>query len=117
MNAPIIPPEAQAMRMPRVRFTMRGMMVAVAITGAVVAGEKFRRARDSHLHRAAVHSYSAMLWSSFAESYRANRRDDSPPAQMDAIASWNTAMSRKYERAARYPWLPVPPDPPEPELR
>jgi hypothetical protein len=24
------------------------------------------------------------------------------------------ALQRKYERAARYPWLPVAPDPPEP---
>jgi hypothetical protein len=24
-------------------------------------------------------------------------------------------MERKYRRAARCPWLPVPPDPPEPE--
>jgi hypothetical protein len=24
------------------------------------------------------------------------------------------ALARKYERAARYPWLPVEPDPPEP---
>lgn len=28
---------------------------------------------------------------------------------------WRTEMMRKYERAARYPWLPVTPDPPEPE--
>jgi hypothetical protein len=26
-----------------------------------------------------------------------------------------TAMPEKYRRAARYPWLPVEPDPPEPE--
>ncbi len=24
-------------------------------------------------------------------------------------------LARKYERAARYPWLPVEPDPPEPQ--
>lgn len=28
---------------------------------------------------------------------------------------WHESMRRKYERAARYPWLPVGPDPPEPE--
>ncbi|MDR3632993.1 MAG: hypothetical protein P4L84_04100 [Isosphaeraceae bacterium] len=26
-----------------------------------------------------------------------------------------SSLSRKYERAARYPWLPVPPDPPPPK--
>jgi hypothetical protein len=28
---------------------------------------------------------------------------------------WRRAMAEKYERAARYPWLPVPLDPPAPE--
>jgi hypothetical protein len=31
-------------------------------------------------------------------------------------ADYQAALKTKYERAARYPWLPVEPDPPEPEL-
>lgn len=31
------------------------------------------------------------------------------------IYDYEVAMRRKYERAARYPWLPVAPDPPEPK--
>jgi hypothetical protein len=31
-----------------------------------------------------------------------------------ARAAYHTALVQKYERAARYPWLPVEPDPPEP---
>jgi hypothetical protein len=30
-------------------------------------------------------------------------------------ANHHTAMAHKYEHAARYPWLPVEPDPPEPD--
>jgi hypothetical protein len=30
-------------------------------------------------------------------------------------ADYHAALRRKYERAARYPWLPVEPDPPEPK--
>jgi hypothetical protein len=30
-------------------------------------------------------------------------------------ATYHAALRRKYERAARYPWLPVEPDPPEPQ--
>jgi hypothetical protein len=30
-------------------------------------------------------------------------------------ADHHTLLARKYERAACYPWLPVEPDPPEPE--
>jgi len=28
---------------------------------------------------------------------------------------WHEAMRRKYDYYGRHPWLPVPPDPPEPE--
>jgi hypothetical protein len=31
-----------------------------------------------------------------------------------SLADEYSAVARKYERAARYPWLPVEPDPPEP---
>jgi len=30
------------------------------------------------------------------------------------IIEYDAAMARKYRRAARYPWLPVEPDPPDP---
>jgi hypothetical protein len=30
-------------------------------------------------------------------------------------AAWHAEMAQKYQHAARYPWLPVAPDPPEPE--
>ena len=33
---------------------------------------------------------------------------------LDARAIRNAELKRKYRRAARYPWLPVEPDPPEP---
>ena len=31
------------------------------------------------------------------------------------LTEYHEAMIVKYERATRYPWLPVAPDPPEPE--
>jgi hypothetical protein len=33
----------------------------------------------------------------------------------EARASYHAGLKRKYEEAARYPWLPVDPDPPEPK--
>jgi hypothetical protein len=30
-------------------------------------------------------------------------------------ANHHTAMAHKYEHAARYPWPPIEPDPPEPD--
>jgi hypothetical protein len=32
-----------------------------------------------------------------------------------AIEHWRSAMEVKYRRAARYPWLSVEPDPPDPK--
>jgi hypothetical protein len=31
------------------------------------------------------------------------------------VASWHEALAEKYRHTARYPWLPVEPDPPGPE--
>jgi hypothetical protein len=36
-----------------------------------------------------------------------------PPSKQLRI--WNEQMRQKYHRAARSPWLPVEPDPPEPK--
>src|SRR5579871_4762470 len=38
---------------------------------------------------------------------------DCAPARRDYYAE----MARKYDRATRYPWLPIAPDPPEPEVQ
>jgi hypothetical protein len=35
-------------------------------------------------------------------------------ARLLGITAYHAAMARKYGRAARYPWLPVEPDPPPP---
>jgi hypothetical protein len=34
---------------------------------------------------------------------------------MDRVAKYHYDLARKYEYAARYPWLSVEPDPPEPK--
>lgn len=36
-------------------------------------------------------------------------------AEVAALRHYQAQLRRKYRRAARYPWLPVAPDPPEPE--
>jgi hypothetical protein len=36
-------------------------------------------------------------------------------ARLHRITAHHAAMARKYEHAARYPWLPVEPDLPEPQ--
>jgi hypothetical protein len=36
-------------------------------------------------------------------------------SKLTALRQYYERLAAKYRRVARYPWLPVPPDPPEPE--
>jgi hypothetical protein len=87
------------MQLPRPRFTVRRMMVAVAILGLSLGFLAERRAR--FLRVAAQHkSQTDWPWAFHL-----------PPG----VVSYDIEMQLKYERAARYPWLPVEPDPPRPK--
>ena len=96
------------MRLPRFRFTVRRMMIAVAIVGVTIGVLAVRRSaflrRADHYHRVS-RSYIALQL-------------PTPPGEFPDASYWRQIiwagkMRAKYERAARYPWLPVAPDPPE----
>lgn len=89
------------MRTPRFRSTVRRMMLAVAVAGLICGGEVLRRRRAAFAERATM-----LRWSEYVERLGAHR---------PAVADHRDRLARKYERAARQPWLPVAPDPPEPE--
>jgi hypothetical protein len=97
------------MRVPRVRFTVRRMMVAVAMLAALLAigaGLQRRQARFERLfsyHRGLA---GPMIIHSF---------DPGSPTSKTASGRWHWDLSMKYADAARRPWLPVAPDPPEPK--
>jgi hypothetical protein len=108
------------MRMPRVRFSMRMMMVAVAVAGG--ACEAFvlmaKRARLQEI--AASHDHA----SNYMPLPSGGARTQPPEVREAAVAFerlrmrrclWHDELRAKYERLARYPWLPVEPDPPMPE--
>jgi hypothetical protein len=83
-------------------------MIAVAVVGlalgGIVGGVRLARRRQAFLHR-------AKLYERVESAARAlERRQFLRPG----IAEDYAAIARKYHRAARYPWLPVEPDPPEP---
>jgi hypothetical protein len=87
--------------MKRPRFTVRRLMVAVAVAGLLIAGWiEGERRRVRFLAIADDHSWGA---------------DSAIGVISREKMAWHETMEGKYERAARYPWLPVPPDPPEPE--
>ena len=97
------------MPIPRPRFTVRRLMIAVAVVAVllgVVVGLKRRsdRFRAIALRYAAKHKEDRMAYDVVADEGRFLRRYD-----------YHLSMQRKYEMATERPWLPVPPDPPEPE--
>jgi hypothetical protein len=90
------------MRLPRVRFTVRRMMVMVAISESVMAPAAWLAPRADRFHNRAIEHLRLMH-----ESVRdASGRDAS---------GYHAVVCLKYRAAASYPWLPVAPDPPEPK--
>src|SRR5947209_518836 len=123
------------MWMPRIRFTVRRMMAAVVIAALALGGERVRRHREWCIERAKVHGFEAESYAlygdedlyepSFDPSTTAEemerqaavrRKNEADEASLRRSKStYHSALRAKYERAARYPWLPVAPDPPEPK--
>jgi hypothetical protein len=100
------------MRLHRLRFTVRRLMVAVAAVGLALGLCATCRSRSQQ--------YYALMMS---HKSRAMELIDNAQPGTDAAArrrfhtriTWHEVMYAKYKHAARYPWLPVAPDPPEPE--
>ncbi len=90
--------------MPRFRFTVRRMMIAVAVGAFVMGLLAERRARFNRIadwHHAYVMDHQYQTWLSLAGR--------------EAPFPYHERMALKYYDAARHPWLPVAPDPPEPK--
>jgi hypothetical protein len=104
------------MRVPRVRFTIARTMVVVAVIAVLLGAVAMLRRR----------AYLRKLADYHAEAARHIRFDHGSIIRPDGayvhiavapprLADYHEDLAGKYERAARYPWLPVEPDPPEPK--
>jgi hypothetical protein len=105
------------MKLPLVRFTIRRLMVGVAMAalllGAIVGVEN---RRQRFLAIANIHRANLIAWEEVGSSEASRERFDISGRKVSLEADrWHLQMAEKYDRAARYPWLPVRPDPPEPE--
>jgi hypothetical protein len=87
-------------------------MVVVAVVGLVMGGGvgvyRLKQRRDRFLSRAQLHEEMAVG----AKLEDRSRKD---LARLPRQTEYHVAMARKYRHAARYPWLPVEPDPQMPE--
>jgi hypothetical protein len=108
-------------------------MVAVAVVslfmGAAIGGVRLKRRHYYFLVRIRQHDQEAVAFRSWEqelaseiESLPSNLREPFLLDRWERVRSmvsrnlaYNTALAAKYRRAARYPWLPVEPDSPEPE--
>jgi hypothetical protein len=105
------------MRLPRVRFTIRWMMLVVAGAGTIfgVSVESQRR-RDRFLRLAEHHEASSRItWACGIRSFSAtNDLCEDVRGWSSARIGWHSRLGEKYRRAASSPWMPVEPDPPQP---
>jgi hypothetical protein len=111
--------------MPRVRFTVRRMMILVAVVALPLALAHWMQRRAAAFN--ARRNFHGPRWTLTVVQPRGEDGRANGPLYMSENGStpvgglrgrwelWNYQMYLKYERAARSPWLPVEPDPPEPE--
>lgn len=108
------------MRVPRVRFTLRRLMAAVAASAVILGGVRLHRQATDYRSRAAGSAQTLALIRNGAWGYRLVVGQDGrwhrviDRADLLSLIRYHTELRTKYERAAARPWLPVEPDPPEP---
>jgi hypothetical protein len=105
------------MRPPRLRFTVRRLLLVVALAATSVWGVKMWRLSREYARRA--QSYTDSEW--LEKGILVHKVAQGELAGYHALlsqhkqrAAFYAAQARKYERAARDSWLPVEPDPPAP---
>jgi hypothetical protein len=91
-------------------------MVAVAVVGLALAIAVMAK-RSSEFRTMAEEQANSEAGSlEYADDASGVNGDRQRVARGEQMAASHQALKIKHERDARYPWLPVEPDPPEPTL-
>ena len=103
------------MRFSRPRFSLRWLMIAIAIAGILLGvGIEGERRRERFKNLRSVHEIQCIELS-LGVYDKLNRPPGKPLADLEIkMLAFHSSLYKKYEWASRYPWLPVAPDPPEP---
>jgi hypothetical protein len=113
------------MRIHRIRFTVRRLMIVVALVALSIWIFQLWKLRQHYLVKAAEHAgfrewvlrnnESIRHWEDRWTDNRQGKRAQYPwpagPPFVPAMTNYHDDMRIKWERAARMPWLPVEPDP------
>lgn len=117
-NEAIVSPICEGSAMPLSRFRIRTLMIAVAVVAcAIQAGRTWEHWRYC-VGRARYHATLAGVYHRMREVERARMAPSHFQALetvLNRLEAENLASQRKWEYAARRPFLPVPPDAPEPK--
>src|SRR4051794_17412363 len=103
------------MRLPRVRFTLRRMMVAVAILSVACASPLIAKRSSEYRELARFHEEREAYFSPGYDHSGECSFPPSPPPSPERQAHLrriHARMKDKYFRAAYRPWESVAPDPP-----
>ena len=107
------------MRFRRVRFSVRSLMITVAVVGTALGSIMERRARFLRLakhHNAQVVGLShrwVMRSNGVCREMWVDAKGNSSSALQAAKDVWNRQLASKYLIAASRPWAPVDEDPPK----
>jgi hypothetical protein len=132
---PVKPFKVPAMRLPRVRITVRRTMLLVSASALVFAATTYQQKALWCRERARSHSRRSLVYDIASKGQDAilvgdpidgvtggyfmqtpnAAETEADKATMHRIAQYHADLSSKYERAASRPWLPLDPDPPEPQ--
>ncbi len=99
-----LPEDVAILRLPRPRFTVRRLMLVVAVAGLAIGGGMW------------VHNLSRLsgYYAARARKHRTIELAMRTTAWFKSRADHHKSVALKYDQASRYPWLSVEPDPPEP---
>ena len=110
------------MKPPRLRFALLGMLLSIAVLCVLFCAARMGKQSRDYRRLAVLYAYSE------GDAWR-QAVDHEPSPERRPYASWYEIalveqcrrasayyeqLSRKYEKAALRPWLPLEPDPPFP---
>ncbi len=108
------------MRLPRVRFTVRQIMIAVAVVALGGWAWRLWLLSRNYEELSVRHAYGAATTKHImydGSKFREPGLRGGKPSLRELLYDYEYALADKYARAASRPWLPVKADPPRPSRK
>lgn len=97
------------------RFRVRTLMVLVAVAASVFTAIALYQRRAQFLQRSWEYEYGEGDYLYNANAYERLGQSPQLVRHLRKRANYYGGLATKYRYSARYPWLPVAPDPPAPK--